>query len=51
MPAMLRSLTHETGAIGITIAVVSNSIVKSGIAIYSGGIRFGWTVGLILTCI
>lgn len=42
------SLTHETGAIGITIAVVSNSIVKSGIAIYTGGIRFGWIVGLIL---
>nr|WP_320016641.1 DUF4010 domain-containing protein [uncultured Desulfobacter sp.] len=42
------SLTHETGAIGITIAVVSNSIVKSGIAIYSGGIRFGWIVSLIL---
>ena len=42
------SLTHETGAIAITIAVVSNSIVKSGIAIYSGGIRFGWIVGLIL---
>ena len=32
----------------ITIAVVSNSVVKSGIAIYSGGWKFGRLVGLIL---
>ena len=41
-------LAHTVGAIGITIAVVANSIVKSGIAIYSGGWRFGWPVGVIL---
>ncbi len=41
-------LAHNVGAIGITIAVVANSIVKSGIAIYSGGWRFGWLVSLIL---
>ncbi len=34
-------LAHKVGAIGITIAVVSNSLVKSGIALYSGGWRFG----------
>jgi uncharacterized membrane protein (DUF4010 family) len=41
-------LNHETGAIAITIAVVANSIVKSGIAFYSGGVRFGRLVGIIL---
>lgn len=41
-------LTHETGAIGITIAVVANSIVKTGISFYSGGIQFGRLVGIIL---
>lgn len=41
-------LTHAVGAIGITIAVVANSIVKSGIAVYSGGWRFGSLVGMIL---
>jgi len=41
-------LAYTVGAIGITIAVVANSIVKSGIAIYSGGWRFGWPVGVIL---
>ena len=34
-------LSRESGALGITIAVVSNSAVKTGIAFYSGGIRFG----------
>lgn len=38
----------SVGAIAIVIAVVSNSIVKTGIAIYSGGWKFGWLVGLIL---
>ncbi|MBN1946723.1 MAG: MgtC/SapB family protein [Bradymonadales bacterium] len=42
------SLVREIGAIGITIAVVSNSLVKSGIAIYSGGWRFGRIVLLCL---
>jgi uncharacterized membrane protein (DUF4010 family) len=42
-------LAHEAGAIGITIAVVANSLVKSAIAVYSGGWRFGRQVGLILT--
>jgi len=41
-------LAHSVGAIGITIAVVANSIVKSVIAVYSGGWQFGWLVGLIL---
>jgi uncharacterized membrane protein (DUF4010 family) len=41
-------LDYSTAAIGITIAVVSNSIVKSSIAFYSGGARFGILVGSIL---
>ncbi|HOX42393.1 MAG TPA: DUF4010 domain-containing protein [Myxococcota bacterium] len=43
-----RSLALDVGAIGITIAVVSNSLVKTGIALYSGGLRFGRTIGLCL---
>ncbi|MCD6585165.1 MAG: MgtC/SapB family protein, partial [Desulfobacteraceae bacterium] len=39
------ALPHAVGAVGITIAVVANSIVKSGIAVYSGGWRFGSLVG------
>jgi uncharacterized membrane protein (DUF4010 family) len=42
------SLAHSVGAIGVTIAVVANSIVKSSIAVYSGGWQFGRRVGLIL---
>ncbi len=42
------SLTQNVGAIGITIAVVSNSIVKSAIAFYSGGWKFGLLVGQVL---
>ena len=42
------SLTHTVGAVGITIAVVANSVVKSGIAVYSGGWKFGAWVGAIL---
>jgi uncharacterized membrane protein (DUF4010 family) len=42
------SLSQHVGAVGITIAVVSNSVVKTGIAIYSGGWRFGRLVGLCL---
>ena len=34
-------LLRETGAAAVTIAVVANSVVKTGIAIYSGGWRFG----------
>ena len=41
-------LIHETGAIAITIAVMANSVVKSGIAVYSGGWRFGVLVGTVL---
>lgn len=41
-------LNHAVGAIGVTIAVVSNSVVKSCIAIYSGGWRFGALVSAIL---
>ena len=42
------TLARNIGAIAITIAVVSNSIVKSGIAIYSGGWNFGWIVASVL---
>ncbi|MBN2494399.1 MAG: MgtC/SapB family protein [Deltaproteobacteria bacterium] len=42
------SLLREVGAIAITIAVVSNSVVKTAIAIYSGGWGFGRIVG---TCL
>ncbi|BHH83579.1 MgtC/SapB family protein [Desulforhopalus sp. 52FAK] len=41
-------LSHTVGAMGVTIAVVSNSVVKSCIAVYSGGWRFGAIVGSIL---
>jgi uncharacterized membrane protein (DUF4010 family) len=41
-------LAREVGAVSITIAVVSNSVVKTGIAFYSGGLRFGRTIGLVL---
>ena len=43
-----QTLALNIGAIGITIAVVSNSIVKSGIAVYSGGWNFGWIVASVL---
>jgi uncharacterized membrane protein (DUF4010 family) len=42
------SLLHSVGALGITIAVAANSVVKTGIAFYSGGGRFGAIVGLVL---
>ena len=42
------SVAMNVAAIGITIAVVANSIVKSLIAIYSGGWRFGRIVTLVL---
>lgn len=42
------SLATTTGAIAVTIAVVANSVVKSGMAIYSGGMKFGTRVGAIL---
>ena len=42
------TLLRKIGAIGITIAVVSNSVVKSGIAFYSGGWKFGRLVALCL---
>ncbi len=41
-------LARNIGAIGITIAVVSNSIVKTCIAFYSGGWVFGRLVALCL---
>ncbi len=41
-------LLQNVAALGITIAVVANSVVKSGIAFYSGGWRFGAVVGLCL---
>jgi uncharacterized membrane protein (DUF4010 family) len=44
----LGGLERRVGAIGITIAVVSNSIVKSGIALYGGGWQFGRIVALSL---
>ena len=42
------SLGRDVAAIGIIIAVVSNSVVKSTIAVYSGGWRFGRLVGACL---
>lgn len=42
------SLDRLAGALGITIAVVSNGIVKTGIAFYSGGFKFGRLVGACL---
>lgn len=42
------TLVPATGAIAITIAVVANSVVKSGIAVYSGGWRFGSRLGAVL---
>ncbi|ACL05858.1 conserved hypothetical protein [Desulfatibacillum aliphaticivorans] len=42
------TLDRHVGAVGITIAVVSNSVVKSGIAVYSGGWKFGSLVGGVL---
>jgi len=41
-------LSHNVGSIAITIAVVANSVVKSGIAFYSGGIQFGKLVAVSL---
>ncbi|MBN1335346.1 MAG: DUF4010 domain-containing protein [Deltaproteobacteria bacterium] len=38
-------LPLSTGSVGIAIAVVSNSVVKTGIAFVSGGRRFGIVVG------
>lgn len=42
------SLVREVGALAVTIAVVSNSLVKSGIAFASGGFKFGRLVALCL---
>jgi uncharacterized membrane protein (DUF4010 family) len=42
------SLAGHIGAMGITIAIVTNSVVKTAIAVYSGGLRFGWLVGACL---
>ncbi len=41
-------LLRNVAAMAITIAVISNSVVKSGIAVYSGGWKFGRLVGAIL---
>ena len=41
-------LDRTVGAAGVIIAVVANSVVKSGIAVYQGGWRFGRTVGISL---
>lgn len=42
------SLARGVGAVAVTIAVVSNSLVKSGIALTSGGFKFGRLVALCL---
>jgi len=39
------ALLREVGSLAVTIAVVSNSVVKTGIAISSGGWAFGRLVG------
>lgn len=41
-------LNLSVGAIGITIAVTANSLVKSGIALYSGGLPFAVRLAPIL---
>jgi uncharacterized membrane protein (DUF4010 family) len=41
-------MIRKVGAIAITIAVVSNSVTKTGIAIYSGGWGFGKLVAMCL---
>jgi uncharacterized membrane protein (DUF4010 family) len=41
-------LNLTVGAIGITIAVTANSLVKSGIALYSGGLAFAARLAPIL---
>ena len=41
-------MVRHVGSVVITIAVVSNSITKSGIALYSGGWKFGRLVGACL---
>ena len=41
-------MLREVGAIAITIAVVSNSITKTALAVYSGGWRFGRLIALCL---
>jgi uncharacterized membrane protein (DUF4010 family) len=41
-------LNPAVGAIGITIAVIANSLVKSGIALYSGGLPFAARLAPIL---
>lgn len=42
------TLDRSVGALGITLAVAANSVVKTGIALYSGGGRFGGIVGAVL---
>ena len=42
------TLAQNIGALAITIAVVSNSVVKTGIAIYAGGWKFGRVVAACL---
>jgi uncharacterized membrane protein (DUF4010 family) len=42
------ALAHGAGALGITIAIVSNSVVKTGIACYSGGWAFGRLIAICL---
>ncbi|MFH1464281.1 MAG: DUF4010 domain-containing protein [Pseudomonadota bacterium] len=42
------SLLYEVGALGITLAVAANSVVKSVIAFTSGGARFGAVVATVL---
>jgi uncharacterized membrane protein (DUF4010 family) len=42
------ALAQGPGAIGITIAIVSNSVVKTGISFYAGGLAFGRLVALCL---
>jgi len=43
-----RLLSLDVAALGITLAVVANTLVKSGIAVYSGGWRYGRRVGACL---
>ena len=39
-------LARNVGAIAIIIAILSNGVTKTGIAIFSGGWKFGRMLGL-----
>lgn len=42
------SLSHAAAAIAVAVAVTANAVVKSGIAFFAGGVRFGRDVAVVL---